>query len=729
MHGSSIISEISVLYEIALAAGGSLNFRENCRQFLKPLMTRKGISSSLVIVGDRPSGGEAQQPPALKVAYAFPEKLFPHDVVGRDQRAFAYADRSGCRLIKPGDFSAPWLADAFVHGAVFRLDGVGYLVLGSRSRGRAFDSIFVNQLEPVLAKFALSLQACLLYERSVELQRKLTDQMAFEKSLAEIAATFAQAPAAVSDVTVNWALGRLGAAANAGHSYIFLMSPDGITTSCSHEFCSPGITPQIANLQKLPTRNFPWFFSKLKDSEAVVIPSVADLPPDAVNEKNLLAIIGIVSVVVVPLISQGALMGFLGFSVEEKPRTWSDSEIALLKFAGDVFVGAFERRLLHARMEDEVRARTRELRDANDMLRQEISRRRLSEQNLFTREQAFKSLVENASEMIIRLDPRLTVLYANPAALRAIGQPSRRIINREAFKTAIPARLRAMLEDSVAAVVRSKKQLLTEFDLSTIDRPGFLQASFIPEFDSGNRVASILCVARDITELRRLEEELTRLDRLHVVGEVAASIGHEVRNPMTVVRGYLQRLGMKEELAGYHGHFQLMIEEIDRANSIITEFLSLARNKSINPQQADLNDVITSILPLLQAEAMIHSQIIERDLGDAPPVNIDPKEVRQMLINFARNAMDASRPGQTITIRTHVEGGDLVLSVTDQGCGIPHDLQARIGLPFTTSKDQGTGLGLAVCYSIAQRHNAKITFTSRSGETVFYVRFPLEPSA
>jgi signal transduction histidine kinase len=265
---------------------------------------------------------------------------------------------------------------------------------------------------------------------------------------------------------------------------------------------------------------------------------------------------------------------------------------------------------------------------------------------------------------------------------------------------------------------------MIEFDLKDIGQEAYLQTSLIPEFDSTGKVISILCVARDVYELRNLEEEISRLDRLNVIGEVAASIGHEVRNPMTVVRGFLQQLGLNQDLDHYKNYFELMIEELDRANSIITEFLSLAKNKFIEMRKIHLNEVITSILPLLQAEAINNAQSIECDLINVPEINVDPNEVRQMLINFVRNAIEASKPGRTIWIKTHVEHNEVVLKVTDQGCGIAPEIRRRIGLPFTTSKENGIGLGLAVCFSIAHRHNAKIDFTTSKKGTTFFIRFP-----
>jgi len=109
-------------------------------------------------------------------------------------------------------------------------------------------------------------------------------------------------------------------------------------------------------------------------------------------------------------------------------------------------------------------------------------------------------------------------------------------------------------------------------------REGLLSAELV----SINNEPCILMVGNDISELKKFEREISRLDRLNLVGEIAASIGHEVRNPMTTVRGFLQLLGSKDDCSKYKQYFDLMIEELDRANLIITQFLSLAKNSPLN---------------------------------------------------------------------------------------------------------------------------------------------------
>lgn len=219
--------------------------------------------------------------------------------------------------------------------------------------------------------------------------------------------------------------------------------------------------------------------------------------------------------------------------------------------------------------------------------------------------------------------------------------------------------------------------------------------------------------------------EILRLDRLNTVGEMAAAIGHEVRNPMTTVRGYLQMMQRKKEYAEHREQFKTMIEEIDRANGIISDFLSLAKNKAVEQRPYNINDVVSALLPLLQAEALRIGHDLNIEMGDVADFTMDEKEIRQLLLNLANNAFQAMEPGGRLTIATCATKDEIILSVCDTGKGIPEELLTKLGTPFLTTKENGTGLGLPVCYRIAERHGAKIDIQTSEAGTTFIISFPM----
>jgi len=232
----------------------------------------------------------------------------------------------------------------------------------------------------------------------------------------------------------------------------------------------------------------------------------------------------------------------------------------------------------------------------------------------------------------------------------------------------------------------------------------------------------------DITERKLMEDRLTHMDRLNAIGEVAAGIGHEIRNPMTTVRGYLQLFQRKNEFIGYQDQVNAMIKELDQANAIITEFLSLAKNKPVNKKNDNLNNVIQDLLPMMQEEVFQKGHQLQTELSDIPDNAFDEKEIRQLILNMVRNGIEAMKYSGLVTIKTYSENGNILLVIQDTGSGIPEKILSKLGTPFLTTKENGTGLGLSICYRIAARHDAVIKVDSGANGTRFTVIFAALPA-
>lgn len=271
---------------------------------------------------------------------------------------------------------------------------------------------------------------------------------------------------------------------------------------------------------------------------------------------------------------------------------------------------------------------------------------------------------------------------------------------------------------------QNDEKVITELSLTAGNGPPVqVQLMSIPQNGAGDSANCYKTVITDISERKLYERELARLDRLNLVGEMAAGIGHEVRNPMTTIKGFLQLLRERDKYIQEREIFDLMVDELDRANSIITEFLSLAKNKAVDLKKRNLNKILISLLPLIEADGLVTDKYIKMETQKIPDLNLDEKEIRQLILNLVRNGLEAMSPGGGINIRTYSEEDEVVLSVQDNGKGIEPDVLEKVGTPFFTTKDNGTGLGLAVCYSIAARHNAVISIETSPAGTTFLVKF------
>ncbi len=225
-------------------------------------------------------------------------------------------------------------------------------------------------------------------------------------------------------------------------------------------------------------------------------------------------------------------------------------------------------------------------------------------------------------------------------------------------------------------------------------------------------------------ENHRLKNEILHMDRLQKVGEIAAGIAHEIRNPMTTVLGFLQLSVRGTVQQTPKNIIHLMIDELTRANSIISEYLNLAKIQEFHVHEVDLNKVITAIHPLIQAEAILSEKNVILQLEENCFIMIDDKEIRQLILNLSLNGLEAMEANGNLLVRTYVERDEVVLVVQDEGVGIEEKIMDKISTPFFTTKENGTGLGLAICYQIAEHHNATIEVETSKKGTSFFVRFP-----
>ncbi|MDR3288238.1 MAG: PAS domain-containing protein [Peptococcaceae bacterium] len=267
-----------------------------------------------------------------------------------------------------------------------------------------------------------------------------------------------------------------------------------------------------------------------------------------------------------------------------------------------------------------------------------------------------------------------------------------------------------------------KQKTLRNVELETLHKTSFLlsAAAFMI-----NRETYYLFTLNDITDFKKTQTDVSHLDRLNLIGQMAAGIGHEVRNPLTVVRGYLQMMGNKMDFISYRSIFDVMISELDRANTIISEFLSLAKDPPVKKTHQSLNDLLAKLFPLIEADAYSRNMQISFQPGDVPHVFIDVKEISQLILNLCHNGLEAMPIQGKLTIQTYSDSACVVLCVHNDGDLIPPEVLKKMGTPFFTTKQEGTGLGLAICYNIAHRHHGVLEIENNPQGTAFCLKLPL----
>lgn len=364
-------------------------------------------------------------------------------------------------------------------------------------------------------------------------------------------------------------------------------------------------------------------------------------------------------------------------------------------------------------MENMVEKRTLELIKANEELEKEIRERKKIADDLYLSQDRFRKIFESSPCLmaIYSLKYRL-ILDVNPNWLMFTGYALDELKKTKGLDYVVDSKKNQI---DLELIFRNEKIC---YKTKNGDVRNGLMSTEMIEIQGE---PCTLIVITDITERLHLEKEMYRLDRLNLIGEMAAGIAHEIRNPMTTVHGFLQ---LTKNSSGFSNEIlDLMLEELNRANTIITEFLNLAKNKVSLKKKQSINKIIYALSPLIQAEALRSSKLIILELNNCSDIFIDQKEIRQMILNIALNGLDAMDSGGQLTIKTFEKKGEVILEIRDQGVGISPEVLEKIGTPFFTTKENGTGLGLAICYSVAERHNADINIQTGDGGTTFSIHF------
>jgi signal transduction histidine kinase len=236
---------------------------------------------------------------------------------------------------------------------------------------------------------------------------------------------------------------------------------------------------------------------------------------------------------------------------------------------------------------------------------------------------------------------------------------------------------------------------------------------------------------RHLRELRALEAEMERGERLATVGNMAAAVAHEIRNPLNAVSMGIQRLRVEFEPAPreeYVRMVDLVQGEVRRLNTIVEEFLSLARPMPLTREPIAPAALLDEVLRLVESQARGAGIAIERAIPDGLPVlHADRDRIKQVLLNLLLNAIQAMPSGGILGLAAAASGGTLTVSVTDTGAGIPRDLLPKVFEPYVTTKATGLGLGLAIARRIVEAHGGRIEAESDPGRrTRFQFTLPLD---
>ncbi len=338
----------------------------------------------------------------------------------------------------------------------------------------------------------------------------------------------------------------------------------------------------------------------------------------------------------------------------------------------------------------------------------------------------YKSFFENASDAVFIVQPDTwCILDANEIASSIMGMPKNELIG-----TTLPQfrRIFKLLIKTSSPIVLSELTLDTSNNESIM-----LEVS--ARFVDFNGQKLIQALARDVSEQYAMTDKLVQADKLVLLGQLSAGVAHEIRNPLAAVNLNLQILQRKiSQDAPEYSYIKTALQGVERISRIVEVTLNFSRPAMPDVQQVNINSIIPQTLELV-ASALKRKEItVNVHLDDSLPlVAIDAKQIQQVMINLITNAGDSIHTKGAITISSYLEKSTkynesefVVVSISDEGCGIPPEDLSKIFNPFFTRKADGTGLGLPITQRILHQHNGIIDVQSKVGEgTTFYVKLPV----
>lgn len=254
----------------------------------------------------------------------------------------------------------------------------------------------------------------------------------------------------------------------------------------------------------------------------------------------------------------------------------------------------------------------------------------------------------------------------------------------------------------------------------------WVDTTIVPFINENGKPYQYIAIRNDITERKRTEEIIHRQDKLAAVGQLAAGVAHEIRNPLTSMRGYTEFLSLDETDPQRKEFLDIILDEIERVNNIVEEFMVLAKPKAIELEEKNIIPVIKNVVSLLEFEARkknvrLHLECQEEIIQ----VECDENRLKQVFLNFIKNGIEAMPNGGDLIVRTSINNQNVQISIQDTGVGISEEKLKKLGEPFYTTKKNGNGLGLMVSFKIIESHKGKVYVESELNKgTTFNILLP-----
>ncbi|ULT59115.1 PAS domain S-box protein [Neobacillus drentensis] len=356
----------------------------------------------------------------------------------------------------------------------------------------------------------------------------------------------------------------------------------------------------------------------------------------------------------------------------------------------------------------------------------DITEKKQMENALKYREKKYRLLAEHSSDIIMLHKVDFTCLYSSPSVQTLLGYQPEEMIGKNPLEFIHPDDLIEIRKQQICAQVEEIKLITCRCrkkDGSFIWIESTVKALSDPET---GEVKEIVTVTRDIEQRMETQDRLRKSEKLAVVGQMAAAVAHEIRNPLTPIKGFMQLLNAEKEMNPVY--LKIVLDELHRVEVIISEFLTMAKPHTEKLTNVCIDQLVEQVVQLLKPDANLTSKelhfYVERSNLS---IMGDPNSLTQVFLNIIQNALEATEKKGQVHIKVMPESTGVTIKINDNGCGIPRERLSKLGEPFYSTKERGTGLGLMTCYRIVEAHQGRINIESQEGNgTTVSIWLPCE---
>jgi len=328
-------------------------------------------------------------------------------------------------------------------------------------------------------------------------------------------------------------------------------------------------------------------------------------------------------------------------------------------------------------------------------------------------------------DFICVCDTKGNFLYASSSARRLLGYQPEELIGEKSLDYCSPQDREKLLN---TFIYQNRKA--TTFDLQVRQKSGkYIWVETIASLvqDPNTQKDVILAITRDISDKKEAEEMMIRSEKMSVAGQLAAGIAHEIRNPLTSLKGFLQLI--QAGIDGKEEYYGIMNEEIEKIETITSELLFISKPMTNDRREESVIAMLQDVCTLLRSQAKLHNVDLVLNYEENEVVHCDRSQIKQVFINLIKNAVEVMEEGGRISVDVESDEGHVWVSITDEGPGIPKHLVDKIKEPFFTTKKNGTGLGLMITNQILEKHEGDMTvYENQPSGSVFRVMLPRDIS-